>query len=52
VRTLPGKVKTCIFAVIHKRSSVHLTALSNLNRNRKNVQNRACVYLKKVLLMT
>jgi len=34
VRTLPGKIKTYIFAVVHKTySSVHLTAtLSNLNR--------------------
>jgi len=33
VRTVPEKIKTYIFAVIHKRSSVHLTAtLSNLNR--------------------
>jgi len=33
VRTLPGKIKNYIFAVVQKRSSVHLTAnLSNLNR--------------------
>ena len=33
VRTLPGKIKTYIFAVVHTRGSVHLTAtLSNLNR--------------------
>jgi len=33
VRALHAKNKTYIFAVVHKRNSVHLTAtLSNLNR--------------------